>query len=81
MLPGWWFDQARKAGTIKVLQGATTVGALKDVEVQQQVSVLRTTQFCCYAGSDDRWCRSFQVGGKINAMNVEKRRKRSSGIK
>ena len=45
ILSGDWVDQAHKTGTVKVLQHAEELAALRDTKVQHSVTVLSFPKF------------------------------------
>ena len=45
VLPCDWLDQAHKTGTIKVLQDAADLAALRETETERHISVLQTPKF------------------------------------
>ena len=70
MLPGSWMDQAHRMGTAKVLQDAVAIAALRNTQVQQQISVLTSLQFWNYRVTDDRWHDIFE--GRNKLLNLDK---------
>ena len=76
MLPGSWIDQDHKIGTIKVLPDAIELTALRDTQVQQQISVLAPPQFWNYRVTDSRWRQCFE--GENKSFNLYKMAERST---
>ena len=73
-----WLNQPHKVGTVKVLEDATVITAIWDIEVQQQIFILGTYQLWSYVSNHTRWRQSLNGEKVLNTRETMDRKEKDS---